>query len=130
MRAQQLGGEFKRDARARGGFIKQKRDALAAEQRFGLAGMHPPGQLKKKSNFIRREVLEFEERAFARHRLRNAFHHQDLFFLVNLSKLYFNDFAVRGLYGAAHEGSFNGQLAVSAINEHAELHAARAAVVK
>src|SRR6478735_5073435 len=62
--------------------------------------------------------------------LRNAFHQQDLLFLVNLRELDFNDFFVAGLYGAADESGLNWEFAVAAINQNAELHAAGPSVVK
>src|SRR5215475_12322163 len=45
-------------------------------------------------------------------------------------QLDFNDFSVTGLDGAAHKSGFNGQFAVTAINENTELHAARTPMVE
>src|ERR1051325_8875474 len=52
MRAQQLGGKFKGHAGTSGGFIEEKRNALASQERLRRAGLHSPRQFKKRSNFV------------------------------------------------------------------------------
>jgi len=45
-RAQRFGGKLKRRSRACGGFVKQQHDALVAQQRSSLEGIHPSRQLQ------------------------------------------------------------------------------------
>ena len=54
--------EFKRRARAGGSFIKQKYDALAAQQRTGLLRIHAAGQLQQAQDFLRVEVFNPQQR--------------------------------------------------------------------
>src|SRR5256885_5717049 len=58
------------------------------------------------------------------------FDQQDFFRVVGLAKLHFNDFAIVGLNVTADVGGFDGQFAMAAINQHAELNAARAAMIE
>src|SRR5947209_5634120 len=49
---------------------------------------------------------------------------------IDFIELDLNDFVLRGLHLPSHECGFNGQLAMSAIDQHQQLHATRASVVK
>src|SRR2546423_10979618 len=50
---------------------------------------------------------------------------QDFFALVGLAQLHFNDFLSSGLYFASDKCRLDWQLAVAAINQHAESHLPR-----
>src|SRR5207244_8826938 len=49
-------------------------------------------------------------------------HQQNSFRFIQLAQLHLNDLVARGLHAPAHELSLHRQLAVSAIDQHAELH--------
>ena len=53
-----------------------------------------------------------------------------LFVVVDLAEFYFNDFPAAGGHVPAYVGSLDGLLAMAAIDEYRQLHAARTAVVK
>ena len=53
-----------------------------------------------------------------------------MLFVVDLREFYFDNFIVCSLHGAADEGGFDWQLAVAAIDQHAELYPARASVIE
>ncbi|SPF37378.1 hypothetical protein SBA1_180006 [Candidatus Sulfotelmatobacter kueseliae] len=58
------------------------------------------------------------------------FHQQHFLRVVNLSQFDLDHFVHRGLHVAADEGGLDGNLAMSAVNQHAELHAPRPPVLK
>src|SRR5215813_14969889 len=61
-------------------------------------------------------------------RLLYLLHHQHFFGVVDLREFDLDYFPHGGLDISSDEGGFDGQFAVSAIDEHAQLHARRAAV--
>src|SRR5205823_14993382 len=58
------------------------------------------------------------------------FHEKNLFRVVDLSKLHFDHFIHCGRYCAPDEAGLDWQLAVTAVNEHTQLHASRAALIE
>src|SRR5205085_5908460 len=62
--------------------------------------------------------------------VRLKFHHKNLFRVIDLGQFDFDYFVQRGLYMASHEAGLNGYLAMSSINQHAELYAPRPAMGK
>jgi hypothetical protein len=61
-RAQRFGGEFERRASAGRRLVKQKYDALAAEQRTHLQRIHAPGQFQQAEDVLRVEVFDPQQR--------------------------------------------------------------------
>src|SRR5215813_12375681 len=64
-------------------------------------------------------------------RLYLHFLHQQYFFsIIDLSKLYLDDLVVSRLYHAANERRLNRQFAMSAVDQHAQLHTFRTSMAK
>src|SRR5438067_1385644 len=76
-----------------------------------------------------RLMVKASSRLFPCSRL-DFFDQQNFFRVIGLAKLHLDDFAVGGLNVAADIRSFNGQLAMPAINQHAKLNSPRPAVIK
>src|SRR5205807_8111164 len=60
----------------------------------------------------------------------DLFDQEHLLARIDLLQFYLDDFILRSLDCASDKRSFDGQLAVSAIDEHEQLHAARASMVE
>src|ERR1039457_2627386 len=63
-------------------------------------------------------------------RLPGPLTHQDLFHAIDLLELDFNDLDIAGLHLAPDEARLDRQFAVSAVDQHQQLHPGRAAVVE
>ena len=63
-------------------------------------------------------------------RISDALHNQNLFRAVDLVELDLDNLLPGGLHHAAHEAGLDRQLAVSAVDQHQQLHAIRAAMVE
>ena len=82
-------------------------------RRFADCG---PGQRHSPSTFCEYKLHTLDE--------------QHLLVIVDFFQLDFDDLALRGRNGSADEGGFDGELAMAAVDEDQQLHAARAAVVE
>src|SRR5581483_7826116 len=60
----------------------------------------------------------------------DLFHEQHLLGVINLLELDLDDLAAACGHDLAHIGGLNGQLAMTAVNEHSQLHAARTAMIE
>src|ERR1700677_3053146 len=60
----------------------------------------------------------------------HSFDQQHLLVVVYFAKLYFDDFAAAGWHMLTDIRGLDGQLAMAAVNQHSQLHTARAAVVE
>ena len=61
---------------------------------------------------------------------RFLFNQQNFFRIIDFAQQDFNNFLSRGLYFAAYEAGFNGQFAMAAIDQHAELYLFRTSLPK
>src|SRR4051794_25278350 len=61
---------------------------------------------------------------------RGLLHQQNFFHAVDLLELHFDNLGVGGLDGASDIARFDRQLAMSAIDEHQQLHARRASLLE
>src|SRR5579862_3215831 len=64
--SQRFGGEFKGRSRTSRRFVKQKYDALAAQQRTSFLRIHAASQLEQAQDFLRLEMLDPEQRTASR----------------------------------------------------------------
>src|SRR5277367_517845 len=55
---------------------------------------------------------------------------QHLFVVIDFAQFHFDDFTTRGLHLASYEAGFNGQFAMTAIDQRQQLHATGAAMTE
>ena len=97
------------------GLIENKTDLLACEVLRCRASVTNAAALISLFGAARRRL--------SRGRLGDAVHDHNAFLAIDFLKADFHHFRVASLYRSADEGGFDGQLAMSAVHQHAEANA-------